>query len=290
MSAGALRVLRAEMVRLATSRTAWVGAAMALIVPILRVGASAVAERARRFEAAAEGREIGGLESGTGWAMLVDGWRAGLMLVTALLLVQSARTVAGDRESGVLRLATTRSASRTGAVVGRALMGPILVLGLVALTGLGAWCGAALLGGGDFGNLVEYGDELFGPEGVSLIVEDLQRALLIASLGLMSIHAFGIVVSSIVPGPVVALAVSLAGLVLWDVFKGSVGEANLFVFATHAPTFDDSSPMVEMAKISRGMSDGLVSDLAFRTGLLFPAAEGLLFVALACLAVRRARI
>lgn len=277
MRNGALLVLRAELFRLLTSRAAWAGAAMAFAVPLLRIFASKVAGRST-------------LESGTGWAMLVDGWRAGLMLVTALLLVQSARSIAGDRESGVLRLAVTRSASRTGAVIGRALVGPLLVAGLVLLTGLGAWVGTQFIGGGDFGNLIDSGYELFGEDGVEAVLTDLRSALGIASLGLAAVHAFGLLTSALVPGPLIALAVSLAGLVLWDVFKGVIGSANLFVFATHAPTFSDSSPMVEMAKISRGMSDGIVSEEMVRTGLLFPAAQGILFVALACVAVRNKRL
>ena len=291
MKNGALRVLGAELSRLVTSRATWVGGAFAFLVPLLRIWASSVGERAKRFEAAAEGRDGPvGLESGTGWSMLVDGWRAGLMLITALLLVQSARTIAGDRETGVMRLATTRAASRIGAVLGRALLGPILVVSLVALSGLGAWIGTIFIGGGDFGNLVEFGGELFGPDGVELILTDLRKSLLIASLGLMSIHSFGLLVSSLVRGPVLALAGSFAAIVLWDVFKESVGESNMFVFATHAPTFSDSSPMIEMTKISRGMSDGMVSEFAIRTGLFFPATEAILFVAVACFFVRRMRL
>ena len=151
---GALRVLRAELVRMLGSRAAWIGAALILAVPALRIWAASFAQRAKALQAMGSGETLTGLSEGTGWAMLVSGWRAGLMLATALLLVQGARCLAGDRETGVLRLAVTRSASRSGAVVGRALLGPILVLGMLLLSGLAAYL-ATSVAGGDFGDLIE---------------------------------------------------------------------------------------------------------------------------------------
>lgn len=289
MRNGALLTLRAELVRVATSAIAWFAAALTLLVSWLRVYASVVAERVRRAEAAASGRELtSDLEAGTAWPMLVDGWRAGLMLSTAVILIAGARTVAGDRESGLLRLGVTRSTSRVGAVVGRALVGPVLVAALVLLSGLGAWIGAVVTGGGDFGDQMMFGSPLFAAEEVR---ESLVLAIVIASLGLAAIHAFGVLVSTLIPGPLIAVAAALVSVVLWDVLKDVVGmDAAGFVFATHAPTFDDSSPMTEMVKISRGMSDGVISDEVQRKGTFFPAVEAVLFVGLACLAIRRKRI
>lgn len=289
MRNGALLTLRAELFRVATSLIAWVAAVLTVLVSVLRVWASVVGERIRRAEAAASGRELtSDLESGTAWPMLVDGWRAGLMMATALLLVAGARTVAGDRESGLLRLGVTRSTSRVGAVVGRALVGPVLVAALVTLSGLGAWFGATVIGGGDFGDQMMFGSPLFAAEEVH---DSLVLALVIASLGLVAVHAFGVLVSALIPGPLIAVAVALTSIVLWDVFKDAAGsDAAGFVFATHAPTFADSSPMIEMVKISRGMSDGVISDEVRAKGTFFPAVEAVLFVALACLALRRKRI
>ena len=280
---GALRVLRAETLRIASSRAAWFGAILLAIVPMLRVWAAVLAARAQEIERIAAGRAPLGLTEGTGWALRVDGWRAGRMLGTALLLVQAARSIAGDRETGVLRLAVTRSASRSGAIVGRALLGPVLVLGVVAISGLAAFAATKALGG-SFGDLVEDDYVIFS---AGEVAGELVRALVVVTLGLVSIHAFGLFVSSINRGPVLALAGSLSALLLWDVFKSDVGELRWFVFASHAPTFADGSGMREMSKFARGMSDAGYPEAVHSMGLVFPLAESIVFLVLACLVIRR---
>ncbi|MEM9379109.1 MAG: ABC transporter permease subunit [Planctomycetota bacterium] len=280
---GALRVLRAELFRLRGSRAAWIGGILVAIVPMLRVWAAVLAARAQEIERIAAGRDPIGLSEGTGWAHRGDGWRAGLMLGTALLLVQAARSIAGDRETGVLRLAVTRSVSRSGAVVGRALLGPLLVLGIVAISGLAALAASKGLGG-SFGDLVEDDYVIFTAGEVG---GELARALVVVTLGLMSIHAFGLLVSSFDKGPVLALAGSLSALLLWDVFKSDVGELRWYVFASHAPTFADGSGMREMSSFARGMSDAGLPEAVHNMGLVFPLVEGALFVLLATLILRR---
>lgn len=280
---GALRVLRAEFVRLCTSRTGLVAGLLLTLIPALRVWAAGLAVRAKEIERAASGADQIGLSEGTGWAMLVDGWRAGLMLGTALLLVQSARSIAGDRETGVLRLAVTRSASRSGAVVGRALLGPILVALVVALAGLGAYLATKGVGG-DFGDLIEDDFTIFhGAE----VRAELIRSLWPVAAGLVSIHAFGLLISSLSRGPVLALAGSLASILLWDVFKEDVGEGRFYVFATHAPTFADGSAMKELAGFARGYSDAGLPDAVINMGRVLPLIQAVVFVALAALVLRK---
>ncbi|MDG1491755.1 MAG: hypothetical protein P8M11_15805 [Planctomycetota bacterium] len=280
---GALLVLRAEFMRMLASRAAWVGAVMILAVPALRIWAASFAERAKAIEAMGSGQSLTGLSEGTGWAMLVSGWRAGLMLATALLLVQGARSIAGDRETGVLRLAVTRSASRAGAVAGRALLGPILTVGMVALAGVAAYL-ATSVAGGDFGDLVQDDYPIFSADEVLI---ELRRALVVCSLGLMAVHAFGLLVSSLARGPVLALAGSLATLLVWDVFKDDFGAASWWVFASHAPTFADGSAMFEMVKFAGGYSDAGLPPAVHNMGLVLAPVEALAFVLLAALAVRR---
>lgn len=281
---GALRVLGAEWVRLMTARAAWVSAALLVLVPALRVAASVAGQRFEALEREARGIKGGGigLDGGTAWAPFIDGWRAGLVLGLALLLVQAARTLAGDRESGVLRIAVTRCASRTGALVGRALLGPLIVVCIALLTGLGAYAAAATVG--DFGPLVE---DDFTITTVAELLKELRLSLLVSLLGLVAVHAFGLFVSTAARGAVIALAASLATLLLWDVFKGSLGDARWWVFASHAPTFIDGSAMNEMAGVARGYSDKGLSDDVFRRGLVLAPLSALLFVAASALLLRR---
>lgn len=280
---GSLRVLRAEIVRITGSRAAWFGLGLVVLIPALRVWAAMLAQRAKEIERMAGGGGAPGLSEGDGWALLVDGWRAGLMLATALLLVQSARALAGDRETGVFRLAVTRSASRSGAVVGRALMGPVITVGMLLFAGGGAYLAATLMGA-DFGDLVEDDYTIFSALEVRT---ELHRALVGAFVAMVAVHGFGLLVSSASRGPVLALAGSLAAILLWDVFKEDFGEARWWIFASHAPTFGDGSGMREMASFARGMSDAGHPEAVHNMGLVLSPGAWILCVVLACLAVRR---
>jgi ABC-type transport system involved in multi-copper enzyme maturation permease subunit len=281
---GALRVLRAEWMRLVTARSAQVAVALLFIVPALRVAAKVAGKHAEALERQARGIKADsiGLDAGTAWAPFVEGWRAGLVLGLALLLVQAARSVAGDRESGVLRIAVTRSASRTGALVGRALLGPLMVLCIVLLSGLGALAAASTVG--DFGPLVV--DNYTITSAADLLVE-LRSSLLVTMLGLMAVHAFGILVSTASRGAVIALAASLATILLWDVFKSSLGDARWWFFASHAPTFIDGSAMSTMVGVAEGYSDKWMEGDVFHKGVRLAPLSALLFVAASALLLRR---
>ena len=280
---GTFRVLRAEFVRLVTSRTALVGAILLAAIPALRVWAAGIAARTKEIERIASGRENIGLSEGTGWAYLVDGWRAGLMLGVALLLVQAARAVAGDRETGVLRLAVTRSASRTGAIFGRGLLGPVLVLFVVGIAGLGAYLATKGVGA-DFGDILIDDYAIFTAEEVR---DELVRSLMVVALGLVAVHALGLFVSSLSRGPVLALAGSLAIILLWDVFKEDVGNGRWYVFASHAPTFSDGSAMKELASFARGNSDAGLPPAVMRMGSILSPVQAVFLVILSAIAVRK---
>lgn len=279
---GALRVLGAEWARLASARSARVSALLLVLVSALRVVAAVAGEKLERLERDARGLASVGLDEGTAWGPLVDGWRAGLMLGVALLLVHAARAVAGDRESGVLRIAITRSASRAGALLGRALLGPLMAVLVALLSGLGALAAAALVG--DLGSLVEDGFTITTAEELR---GELLAALLVTTIGLATIHAFGIFVATLVRGAVVALAVALATVLLWDVFKTSTGTARWWIFASHAPTFVDGSAMSEMSGVARGYSDKGTPPEIFRKGLVMAPLSGLVLIAAAALVLRR---
>jgi hypothetical protein len=204
-------VLRAEVYRLARSTSTWVAAGILLVVPALRVVAAragGTASRVGRADGAGE------FDSGNGWAPWVEGWRAGLALGTLMLLIHAARGLAGDRDSGLLRLAVTRSASRGGAVLGRALLAPVLVPAVVVLTGLGALAAAATFH--DFGPLVEDGYTI-------LTAEELGAALRSAALAtlppLFATYAFGLLVSSAARSAVGGVTLAVGGFLAFDLLR-----------------------------------------------------------------------
>ncbi len=281
---GALRVARAELYRALRSRSAWIVGACVPLAAAARVLAGRIGAAAERADALARGVQPAAAAdvSGAGWGALVDGWRVGLVLASLLLVVHGARALAGDRESGVLRVAVTRSASRTGVVLGRALLAPALVLLFVALAGAGAALPAAAFG--DFGPLVEEGYELASAEELG---RELCKSVLASLPALCATWTFGLFVGALVRSAAGATAAALCAFLAFDLFKEALGEARHLVFAAFAPTLVDGSAMHEMAGVARGFSDAGYSSELFAKSLWLPWPQAAILLAAAALATAR---
>ena len=272
---GTWLVFRAELARLAWSRATW-GVAFLLAVCAGMRALTSVAVGAGSAEA---------ISSGRAWAPLADGWRAGIVLGVLVLLTYSARSIAGDRESGVLRLAVTRSATRAAVVWGRLLLAPILIVAILALTGAAAW--VAALEAGDFGPLVEDGYELLSADELSA---EFTRGLLASLPALVATFAFGLLVSTLARSATSAVATALGAFLAFDLFKDALGEARFTVFASFAPTLADTSPWAELTGVARGFSDAGYSEALLRTAAVVPLPEALLCAVLASAILRRRRL
>lgn len=267
---GTLRVFRAELVRLLHLRSTWgVGALLA----------ACSAARALLAVAAAAASRQGSpdpVSSGAGWAPLVDGWRVGLVLGVLLILAFAARSLAGDREAGVLRLAVTRSVARPALVWGRLLLSPLLALVVVIITGLAAWL--ATVGSLDFGPFVEDGYQLLAAE--ELRAEVLWGALAVVP-AMVATFALGLAVSALARSATGAVAGALGLFLAFDLFKEALGDGRYWVFAAHAPTLADTSAWSELPGVARGFSDAGFPAEFLDLGLLLPWPEALLLAILA---------
>lgn len=254
---GSLRVAHAELARLLRVRSAW-------FTGLLLAAVSATSAWLSHQSAQREG-VLDPISSGAGWAALVDGWRAGLVLGSFTLLAFSARAIAGDRESGVLRLGSTRSASRAALFLGRLWLGPFLVLLTMLVTGLTAWLVATRVA--DLGPLIEDDYEIFT---AAELAGDLRTAVLAVLPALLAVFAFGLLVSSLARGATVAVTSALGLFVAFDLFKGTLGEGGFWVFAAHAPSLIDSSAWSRLSGLARGYSDAGFSDALLRAGWIVP--------------------
>lgn len=271
---GTLRVAASEIGRLLHSRAAW---AAAILVALL------AAVRTHLGIALIEGEEYG-LESGLGWAPFVDGLRASMTLTTLLLVAAAAKGLGGDLETGLVRLAVTRSVSRPALVLGRLLVGAAALLILVTLGGLSAWLTASSQL--DFGPLAESGYEFMSAEEIGA---ELRAAWLSALPASLAAWAFGLLIGSLARTAAGAVATSLGLLLAFDLMKESLGGAARFVFAYHAPTLVDSKDgaMLGAAQLARAFSDGGVTDGMLRAAHILPWPQTLAMTLLAMLAVRR---
>jgi hypothetical protein len=284
---GTLRVLRAEWYRLCHSRTAFGATLFLALVSALRVGAAHLSDRATYVAAVqralGQGRPAPPMPPpGNAWAPFVDGWLAGLTVATLLLLLLSVRAMAGDRESDLLRVARTRSASRGALVMGRALLGVALVFSAMIVTAAAAWATARWLY--VFGPVVEDGYELVG-------TGELVRELILATAAtlppLVGTWCFGLLVSCCARTGTGAVAGALALYLGFDLFKEVLGERQYFVFASFNPSFVDNSCLKEFAGIARGFSDAGYPEALYFQNTWLPWPQAALMLGLACLLASR---
>jgi len=284
---GALRVFRAEAYRLSRSRTvALAGLFLAAVAALRVLGAhaadmSAYAAAAQR--ALSAGKAVPPLPPpGNAWAPFADGWLAGLTVGTLLLLIASARTLAADRETGLLRLASTRSVSRAGLVVGRMLHGVLLVTLVMGVTGLAAWLTASALF--QFGPLVEDKYEILSS---AELRDEFLRAVYATLPALLATWSFGLAVSALLGSGIGAVSVALATWLGFDLFKDVLGQAQYTVFAAFNPSFVDRSCLKQFAGVARGFSDAGYSESLYAQNLWLPWPQALLLLLLAVWITKR---
>ena len=278
---GAFRVFRAEAYRLSRSRTAWLAGLFLAAVAALRVLAAHAADMSAHASALQRALSQGKAAPpmpppGNAWAPFTDGWLAGLTVGTLLLLIASARTIAADRETGLLRLASTRSVSRAGLVLGRLLQGVLLVALVMLVTGLAAWLAANALF--QFGPLVEDRYEILS---AAELRTEFWRAAGATVPPLLATWCFGLAVSALLGSGIGAVSVALATWLGFDLFKEALGEHQYTCFAAFNPSFVDHSCLKQFAGIARGLSDAGYSDSLYALNLWLPGPQALVLLMLA---------
>ena len=284
---GSLRVLRAETYRALHSRILLLGGLFLALVSVLRVVAAWLSDRAAY--ASAVQRALSQNKAapptpgpGNAWAPFVDGWLAGLTVATLLLIIASARGLAGDREAGLLRVARTRSVSRTGLVLGRAGLGAVYVIGALLVTGAAAWLAARGLF--RFEAIKEGNYEIFSEDALR---HELFNALRATVPPLLATWCFGLCVSSIARSGTGAVSAALAVYLGFDLFKEVLGQRQYWVFAAFNPSFVDKSCLHEMSGIARGLSDAGYTDALYAQNLWLPWPWAAAMLVVACVVMGR---
>lgn len=270
---GTWLVFRAELGRTCATRSTWIIAVLLALLAYLRALASV---------AASASSTSGAVSSGAAWAPLADGWRAGLVLGALVLLTVGARSLAGDCESGVLRMAVTRTASRSAAVLGRLALAPVLIVWILTMTGISAWL--ATQRAGDFGPLIEDGYELLS---TAELRAEFLRALVATLPALFATFALGLFVSSLARTATSSVAFAMGVFLAFDLFKDALGDGRFGFFPSFVPTLADTSPWAELAGIARGFSDSGYSEALWRQSLIVPGPEALLLALGACWVLSR---
>jgi hypothetical protein len=283
---GSLLIAKSELYRDLRSRSTWLLTAMIGMVPLVRVLAWRLAEAPERLRRAQSGASRSAEElAGAGWAPLVESWRFGLVLGGLALLIHFARGLAGDHDTGMARLAVTRSVSRSGLVMGRAILIPLYVLLLALVTGLSAWLSVSAT--------YELGDLIVDGYTLTTAVElrtELTKSVLVTLPPLLALCSFGLLVSAATRSAVAAVALSAAGFLGYDLFKEVLGQKAVYVFASYVPSIFDESAMAEMVQVALGYSDAGMSSASVNSAAILPWPQAALALGFACLFVSRKRL
>lgn len=283
---GSLLIARSELYRDLRSRSTWVLIVLVGLVPLVRVLAWRLAEAPERLRRAQSGASRSAEElAGAGWAPLVESWRFGLVLGGLALLIHFARGLAGDHDTGMARLAVTRSVSRSGLVMGRALLIPPYVLAMALVTGCAAWMSVTAT--------YELGDLIVDGYTIATSLElrsELTKSVLVTLPALLCLCSFGLLVSAATRSAVAAVALSAAGFLGYDLFKEVLGGKAAYVFASYVPSIFDESAMHEMVQVALGYSDAGMSSASMNAAAILPWPEAALALGFACLLVSRKRL
>ncbi|MCA8979471.1 MAG: hypothetical protein H6831_09670 [Planctomycetes bacterium] len=283
---GSLLVARSEVYRDLRSRSTWLLTLLVGFVPLVRVLAWRLAEAPERLRRAQSGASRSAEElAGAGWAPLVESWRFGLVLGGLALLFHFARGLAGDNDTGVARLAVTRSVSRPGLVLGRALLIVPYVLLLALVTGVSAWFSVTATY--ELGDLVVDGYTLAT---ASELRSELTQSILVTLPPLCCLCSFGLLVSAASRSAVAAVALSASAFLGYDLFKEVLGRKAAWVFASYVPSIFDESAMAEMVQVALGYSDAGMSTAARNAAAILPWPEAALALGVACVLVARKRL
>jgi ABC-type transport system involved in multi-copper enzyme maturation permease subunit len=289
--AGTWTALRAELFkarhsvgsRLVLGATAGIGAA--------RVGGGYLSERfaqARRMTsslAAGDTVHVSAVARGNAYAPFIDGLTTSLTVGVLLVLAFAAAAIAAERDHGTIRLPLTRSVSRAGLLVAKVLFTLAWALALAVMAYLGAFVMSLLLY--DFGPIVENNYEIFSSAEINA---ELWKASLALLPPLFATAAFGLLISCVARTSSEAVGAALVSYIMFDLFKGLLGDSDRFVFATFNPAIVDRSYLHEVGQLARGFSTAGFAEPLLSLNVLVPIAEGLLFLLLAGAIFARRRL
>jgi hypothetical protein len=282
---GFLAVLRSDLFIAVRSR--WLP--LLLLAPAALAAAAVGLERLRAGSEGARAALLGKVAMPAagegGYGPLVDGLSIGIAFGHLAIVGLAACSIASDRDRGTARHLLVGAASRTSYFLGRFVS--LTCLGLLSflLAGLVSWAAASLLYG--LGPVLEDGLEIIG---TSEIRREIASGVGLALAPLPAALALGLLVSVTARSPAGGVATALGLTLAFDLFKGSLGDASRFVYASYLPSLIDRSYLHDVSRIVRGFSDVLVEDRTVILNIAVPWPAALLFLLIALAAIRRREI
>lgn len=280
---GFITALRAELyVALRSNSTRLVIVLPALVsgLQLLLVSFRNAGEQARE---ALSGQGFGqsSVEGADAWGALVDAMSTGLTLIGLTLVAYAAWSFAGDRDSGALRHLLIRRVSRPALVVAKlvcahiiGVLSVVLLLVVATLVANGLW---------DFGPVVEDGYELIGTQEIHA---EIRLGLTLALIPLPTAIALGMLISVSTRNATQAITAALGLTLALDIFKGLMGDASGFLYATYQASLLNESYLNDVSRLVRGFSDVLIDPAALQLNQWAPWPQMLVLVCASLIIVR----
>lgn len=219
------------------------------------------------------------------YGFFVDGVSTGLIMLGLLLVAQGAYSFSYERDIGSIRHLLVRRVSRSSAVTAKLIHLHLLATLSVLLLLLSCF----LLSGAlwEYGAIVEDGFELIGEEEIR---EEIWLGIHLALIPLPAAIAFGLLISVSAQSATQAITTALGITLAIDIFKGLLGDAANYLYASFQPSLIDQSYLQSVSRIVRGYSDVLIDDSVIQLNMWVPLPALILFFTAALLIVQRRKI
>lgn len=277
--------LRAELYVALRSRPAQLTVLLPAVIVLLQLLLSWLSRSGQQAREALMGETGNDFAAGNAWGHYVDGLLTGLTLLSLALVAYTAWSFAGERDSGALRHPLIRSSSRRALLLAK--LAGAHIIALLALGLMLAVAGIASTWLWEFGPVVEDGYELIGS---AEIREEFRLGLALALLPLPAAISFALLIAVLTQNATQAVTAALGATLALDIFKGMMGEASRWLYATFQPSLIDQSYLDDVSRLVRGYSDVLLDPSFLQMNQWVPLPQMLLFLLVSLILITRKRL
>lgn len=266
------------------------GTKLVILVPSLLVVVSFLLTKLGETGAAARDSLLGSSDfdaavTGNAWGHFVDGLDSGMTVLGLLLVAQAAYGFSSDRDTGAIRHLLIRSSSRLAIGLAKLVQLHLIALISIVLLIVTSYFASGMLW--EYGPVVEDGFELIGE---AEIQREIALGLWLALIPLPAAIALGLLAAVLANNATQAVVSALGLTLALDLFKATLGDYALYLYATFQPSLLDQSYLQEVGRLVRGYSDVLIDERFLQMNTWAPLPALFLFIAVMLIVVNRRQL
>ncbi|MEQ8313079.1 MAG: hypothetical protein RL839_04030 [Gammaproteobacteria bacterium] len=266
------------------------GTKLVILVPSLLVVISFLLTKLGETGAAARDSLLGSSDfdaavTGNAWGHFVDGLDSGMTVLGLLLVAQAAYGFSSDRDTGAIRHLLIRSSSRLAIGLAKLVQLHLIALISIVLLIITSYFASGMLW--EYGPVVEDGFELIGE---AEIQREIALGLWLALIPLPAAIALGLLAAVLANNATQAVVSALGLTLALDLFKATLGDYALYLYATFQPSLLDQSYLQEVGRLVRGYSDVLIDERFLQMNTWAPLPALFLFIAVMLIVVNRRQL